>query len=173
MMKTALFIVAGLLLVWGLLAGCRRKGPPEEAPSADGWQSYTSPAGFYTVEHPSSWRVAREENIVNITPEDESGAVTISAFHADAPIPDLAATWLRDSFEDQTPTSEPKSLSLHGWTGITQTFQDSKDKREWIAIVAQSGKVLVFITANDEQQPMAVRRATYERILQSLRLEDN
>ncbi len=33
----------------------------------NGWLAYESPSGFYTVEHPGIWRIAREENILNIS----------------------------------------------------------------------------------------------------------
>ena len=43
------------------------------------WVTYRSPSGFYSIDHPSDWRVEKDENIVNIIPADDSGAVTISA----------------------------------------------------------------------------------------------
>jgi hypothetical protein len=171
-MRAILLIIACMVLVGGLIVAFRRTRPVgSPACSALTWQSFRSPAGFYTVEHPTSWHVAREENTVNITPKDGSGAVTISAYRGEPPIPDFMVC-LQDSFEGQTPTSELTGISRNGWTGVTQTFRNSKDGREWIAILAQKGKVFVFITVNEEQRRMADRRATYDRVLQSVKLSD-
>lgn len=157
------------------LAACNKNSDTSKKASASSeetWQTFTSSAGFYTVKYPTSWHVMTKDNIVNIMPEGESGAITVSAFHGEPPIDKFPAKWLRDSFENEISTSELKPLSRNGWSGVTQTFREPKDGREWIAIVAQKGKVFVLITANDERDQMTKRHSTYERILESLELSD-
>ncbi len=134
------------------------------------WKTYKSPTGFYTVEYPPDWHASLEENIVNIVPPDDSGAITISAFHGEAPIPNFPRTWLLDSFETEKPTSEMKSISRNGWEGFEQEFRGDTvgDDRAWIAIVAEMGPVFVLITANDSVPQMELRREIYECIINSL-----
>lgn len=171
--KVVLGIVASVSLVCGVIVVSRRIVTAGSLPrSTQAWQSYRSPAGFYTVEHPASWHIESEEDTVNIVPEDESGAVTISAYHAELPSMDLMTTAMQNALKEQVPTSKLTDISRNGWTGIIQTFRDLKDGREWIAIVARKGKVYVLVTVNEEQDRMADRRAIYDRILQSLRLND-
>jgi hypothetical protein len=47
-------------------------------------KTFESPAGFYSIRYRSDWKVYRDENLVNIVPPDERGAVTISASHSDS-----------------------------------------------------------------------------------------
>lgn len=44
------------------------------------YKTYRSPCGIYELEYPRNWKLPREENILNICPRDEIGAVTISAY---------------------------------------------------------------------------------------------
>jgi hypothetical protein len=143
----------------------RRKGI--ETP----WVTYRSPAGFYTVEHPTNWRVACEGNIVNIRPPDETGAVTVSAFHGAPPVPDFERKLLADTFQNDEALSEVEVVSRNGWTGLRQGFvSPAPDVRAWVAIVATVAPVFVLITANDTPRQFSERGDTYGRILESLRL---
>lgn len=151
----------------------RLKGGIKMRPSAidrRDWDTYTSPAGFYTIGHPKNWRVSRDQNIVNIIPPDASGTITISAYHGGAPFPQFPQTWLQDTFEAETPTSEMTPFSENGWRGIKQDYIDNSAAKplEWIAIVAESEPLFVLITANDSPQQMRMRREIYEDIMHSL-----
>lgn len=136
------------------------------------WKTYTSPAEFYSVDHPVRWHVSREENIVNIAPPDPTGAITISAYYGEAPIADFTQTWLRDSFEAKTPTTKLQRVSRNGWQGYRQEFVEDIEagQRAWIAIVAESGPVFVLITANELVPVTQKRRDTYERMMESVKL---
>ena len=175
-MKNFIILMSTCLIIASMsLTACNKDSDASKraSPSSDEtWQTFTSPAGFYTVKYPTSWHVMTQDNIVNIMPEGESGAITVSAFHGEPPVDKFPTKWLRDSFENETPTSELKPFSRNGWSGVTQTFREPKDGRAWIAIVAQKGKVFVLITANDERDQMIKRHSTYERILESLVLSE-
>ncbi len=140
----------------------------------DGMTTYTSPAGFYTVQHPANWRVSREENIVNIYPPDESGSVTISAFRGDGVSPLVLRGLIERTFKDYQVVSSLRPISQNNWDGLQAELSQSVDTglRAWLVIGTTYGKVLVLITANDTEDAMQSRRQTYQSILDSLVLAD-
>lgn len=136
------------------------------------WSVYTSPAGIYSVEYPSKWHVVREENVVNISPPDESGAVTISAYVGLPADPDLIKSLLSAPFAECEVRSPVKKEARNDWVGYSQEFScpNQDGTREWIGTMAQNGRNSALITANDESRRMPKRRSTYLRILESLRV---
>ena len=93
----------------------------------DGMTTYTSPAGFYTVQHPSDWRVSREENIVNIYPPDESGSVTISAFRGDGVSPLVLRGLIERTFKNYETVSSLRPISRNNWDGLQAEFSQLVD----------------------------------------------
>jgi hypothetical protein len=140
----------------------------------DGMTTYTSPAGFYTIEHPADWKVSRQENIVNILPRDGGGEVTISAFHGKDVSPLLVPRLIGKVFKDYEVVSPLRAVSQNNWNGLQAEFLQSVDTglRSWLVVGACYRKVLVIITANDTQEAMPSRRHIYESILDSLVLAD-
>ncbi len=140
----------------------------------DGITTYTSPAGFYSVEHPADWKASRQENIVNILPPEGGGEVTISAFHGDRVSP-LALRGLIDRvFRNYKVVSPLRAINQNNWDGLRAEFLQSVDTglRSWLVVGACYRKVLVLITANDTQEAMPSQRHIYESILDSLVLAD-
>jgi hypothetical protein len=138
------------------------------------WVTYRSPTEFYSVKHPGDWRVKRDENIVNITPADESGAVTISAYigKRGKPHPVTAEKLISGAFPTQQPTSPLLTVTGSGWKGMRRTFLDKSltPQRAWEIIVATSADGMVIITSNEASPRMAERAPVYTRILKSLKL---
>ena len=138
------------------------------------WVTYKSPTEFYSVEHPSDWRVKRDENIVNITPADDSGAVTISAYigKRGKPHPITAEQLISKALPTQQPTSPLLAVSGPGWKGLRRTFLDTSltPQRAWEIIVATNADGIVIITSNGPSTRMAESAPVYARIMQSLRL---
>jgi hypothetical protein len=93
------------------------------------WSTYRSPSGFYSVDHPSDWRVEREENILNIIADDGSGAVTISAYigKRGKPAPVGAERLISGAFPTQQPTSPLRTVTGSGWKGMRRTFLDKSE----------------------------------------------
>jgi hypothetical protein len=135
------------------------------------WVTYRSPSGFYSVDHPGDWKLEREENIVNITPGDESGAVTISAFLGKIPA-GYPKQLVAKTFGAHQPTSPLLTVSGSGWKGIRQTFLDVSQTphSEWGVIVARNAGGMVMMTWNEVPPGIPGRAPVYERILNSLRL---
>jgi hypothetical protein len=136
--------------------------------------TFTSPAGFYTVKYPSEWKTSREDNTVNIAPKDESGAVTISAYHGDVATREHAQQLIERVFKGYESVSRLQSTAHNDWTGISAEFHrsDSAGRRSWLVLAACRDKVLVLVTANDTEQAMQDRRITYQAILDSLVITD-
>ena len=135
------------------------------------WVTYRSPSEFYSIDHPSNWRVEREENIVNIIPDDESGAVTISAYIGKA-APGDAEQIISATFATQQPTSPLLTVTGSGWKGVRRTFLDKSltPHREWVVIVATNADGMVIVTTNGVSPGIAKRAPVFARILQSLQL---
>ena len=138
--------------------------------------TYTSPAGFYTLTYPKDWTVSYAEsdkNILNITPPDASGAVTISAFHGPF-APEHPRQLAERAFKQFHVVSALHPTATDKWKAIEGEFLqvEGAETRVWLARVAARGEVLVFIAANDLESAMKARRTVYTRILDSLRLTD-
>jgi hypothetical protein len=135
------------------------------------WSTYRSPSGLYSVDHPSDWKVEREENIVNIIPGDESGAVTISAYLGKAAesIPEQLV-W--GAFDTYQPTTPLRTVTGSGWKGVRRAFLDTSQTphREWVAIVAKNARGMVLITSNEAEPKIEERAGIYARIFKSLKL---
>jgi hypothetical protein len=138
------------------------------------WVTYRSPTEFYSVAHPSDWRVKRDENILNIIPDDEGSGVTISAYigKRGKPHPIGAEQLISGAFPTQQPTSPLLTVTGSGWKGKRRTFLDKSKtpQREWEIIVATNADGMVIITSNEASPRMAERAPVYTRIMQSLRL---
>jgi len=135
------------------------------------WVTYRSPSGFYSIDHPSDWRVKRDENIVNIIPGDESGAVTISAYIGEATT-DRAERLISETFTTQRPTSPLLTVVGSGWTGVRRTFDDKSHTPplEWVVMVATNASGMVIITLNEVSPRIPERAPIYTRIFESLQL---
>jgi hypothetical protein len=135
------------------------------------WVTYRSPSAFYSVDHPSDWSVEREENIVNIMPDDESGAVTISAYIG-KPKPGQPEKIIAETFDTQQPTSPLVSVTGSGWEGVRRTFLDTSltPHREWVVVIATNASGMVIITSNEVSPRIPERAPIYLRIFDSLQL---
>jgi hypothetical protein len=135
------------------------------------WVTYRSPSGFYSVDHPSDWRVERDENIVNIVPGDDSGAVTISAYlgKAAAGDPEQLISKIFDTYQ---PTSPLLTVTGSGWKGVRRAFLDRSQtpQRELVVIVATNARGMVILTWNEVSPRNEETAPVYRRIFDSLKL---
>ena len=136
------------------------------------WTTYRSPSGFYSVDHPADWRVERDENIVNITPGDDSGALTISAYVGGKPAAGALEQLIAKAFGAFQPTSPLAKVTGTGWKGVRQTFLDKSQNphRELVVVIATSAGGMVIITWNEVSPKTGDSAPIYERIFDSLKL---
>jgi hypothetical protein len=142
--------------------------------STDTWKRFTSPTGFYALEYPASWTVGTLDplehtvEVVGISPEDGTGAVTLALFRGErwrADAPDMLSL----SHASMAQTSPRQRDTINGAVGVRQSFRDPEG-REWIAVQAGIEDLFVYVTANEIPASMPERRETYERILRSIAL---
>ena len=135
------------------------------------WVTYQSPSGFYSVDHPSDWRVEKDENIVNIIPGDDSGAVTISAYLG-KPAAGYPEQLIAETFGTYQPTSPLLTVTGSGWKGVRRAFLDKSrtPHRELVIVVAANARGMVIITWNEVSPRIAESAPVYGRIFSSLKL---
>ena len=136
------------------------------------WVTYRSPSGFYSVDHPSDWKVERDENIVNIIPGDESGAVTISAYLGKGAAAGSPERLIWKTFDTHQPTSPLLTVTGSGWKGARRTFLDKSQTphRELVVMVATNAGGMVIITWNEVSPKIEKMAPVYGRIFDSLKL---
>lgn len=155
-----------LFLTFSLLVG--------SSAAAAELKTFESPAGFYSISYPATWKLQRDGNIVNIMPPDERGAVTISAFHSDAGDMRAFLHITREPFARLEAVVKFAPFEKAPALGIAGEFREKEDKawRYWIVRGVHLRHVFVLITANDIEADFPKRRAEYLSILDSLILRE-
>ena len=141
--------------------------------SAD-WATFKSPAGFYQIQYPSSWKIQTEGNITNFVKPDGEGAITISAYHVGSGgFTDLINIPRRTfaTAEVISPFEPLKSGKKNGIKGEFRTKESDGDRR-WLVQAFHSKHVFVFITANDSDGTFQRNRDIFSKVLDSLELHD-
>lgn len=107
----------------------------------------------YSISFPEIWKVMNSGEIVNIFPDNQVGAVTISEYHnLDLPKNETKKFILALY---QSTDEESKIKSRNGKKGYTEyhyEYFDEKEKLYWITKVFQKEKELYLITINCKQK---------------------
>jgi hypothetical protein len=137
-------------------------------------KKFESPAGFYSIEYPSEWKLARDGDIVNIFPPDERGAVTISAFHSESGDMQAFLHMTREPFASSEGVVRFSPYRKAPLSGIAGEFREEQDGvwRYWVVRGIHLKHVFVLVTANDVEADSPRRRSQYLSILDSLVLND-
>jgi hypothetical protein len=135
------------------------------------WVTYRSPSGFYSVEHPGDWRVERDDNIVNIFPDGDGGAVTISAY-VGKPARSDPKQLISKVFGTRQATSPLFTVTGSGWKGVRRAFLDTSHTPhiELVVVVAANASGMVIITWNERSPRTPKWAPLYTRIFDSLEL---
>lgn len=142
---------------------------------ASDFATFKSPAGFYQVQYPRSWKVETEGNITNIVTPDGEGTITISAYHDDSgDFKDLMNIARRRFAEAEvvSPFEPLKAEKKKGIKGEFRTKETDVD-RKWLVRAVHANRVFVFITANDSESMFEQRRDSYLKVFESLQLKDS
>lgn len=114
-------------------------------------KTYDSPN--YSISLPEGWKVTNDSEIINIFPDNEIGAITISEYH-DLDLPEtetkkfILALYKSDDDEKKIKSRNGKK----GYTEYSYEYFDEKNKLFWITRVFQKDKNLYLISINCEQQ---------------------
>ena len=137
------------------------------------YRTYRSPGGIYELEYPRNWKLLREENILNICPRDEIGAVTISAYSFESKTNEEIIKLLRDQFESTNRKINIDMKILGQQAAFQFKFFDNMTNRSWMVIAKRHNKDFVLATVNSTEEDMEHRRIEYIRILNRLTLKGN
>lgn len=107
----------------------------------------------YAITLPEGWKVTDDNNIINIFPGNEVGAITISEYH-DLNLPQTETKKFVLALY-HSPDDETKIKTRSGKKGYTEyryEHFDEKEKLFWITKVLQKDKNLFLLTVNCKQR---------------------
>lgn len=141
---------------------------------ASDFATFKSPAGFYQVQYPRSWKVETDENITNIVTPDGEGAITISAYHDESGDFKELMNIARKRFAEAEVLSPFEPFKTKKKIGIKGEFRtkEADGNRKWLIRAVHTKRVFVFITANDSESMFEQRRDSYLKVFESLQLKD-
>ncbi|WP_294303445.1 hypothetical protein [uncultured Chryseobacterium sp.] len=107
----------------------------------------------YTIIFPDGWKVTDDSNIINIFPNNEVGAITISEYH-DLNLPKTETKkFILALYQSSDDESKIKTRSgKKGYTEYRYEYFDEKQKLVWITKVLQKEKDLFLVTINCGQK---------------------
>ncbi len=107
----------------------------------------------YSVTMPDTWKATNDEGIVNIFPNNQIGAITISEYH-DLELPKSETKKFILALYNSA-DEEKKIKSNGGKKGFTEYFYEYFDEKEnlfWITKVFQKNKDLYIISINCQKK---------------------
>lgn len=107
----------------------------------------------YSIIYPDGWKAMNEDDIVNIFPTNEIGAITISEYH-DLNLPKAETKkFILSLYKSSDDENTIKSKNgKKGYTEYLYEYFDEKDKLFWITKVYQKDKDLYLISINCGQK---------------------
>jgi hypothetical protein len=107
----------------------------------------------YSISVPEIWKIMNNEEIVNIFPDNQVGAITISEYH-DLDLPkNETKKFILALYQSMDDESKIKSRNgKKGYTEYNYEYFDEKEKLYWITKVFQKEKDLYLITINCQQK---------------------
>lgn len=107
----------------------------------------------YSILYPESWKVTNDNDIINIFPSSEIGAITISEYHELNLPKGEVKKFILAMYKSADEESKIKSKnSKKGYTEYFYEYFDDKEKLFWITKVFQKDKDLFLITINCQQK---------------------
>lgn len=107
----------------------------------------------YSISHPTGWKVTNNDDIINIFPPNQIGAITISEYH-DLDLPKTETKKFILALY-QSSDDEKKVISKGSKKGYTEYFYeyfDEKEKLIWLTKVFQKDKNLYLVSVNCGQK---------------------
>lgn len=107
----------------------------------------------YSISVPEIWKVMNTEDIVNIFPDNQVGAITISEYHGLALPKSETKKFILALYHSTDEEDKIKSRNgKKGYTEYNYEYFDEKEKLYWITKVFQKEKDLYLITINCKQK---------------------
>lgn len=107
----------------------------------------------YSITLPEGWKVTNDNDIINIFPGNEIGAITISEYH-DLNLPKTETKkFILALYKSSDDEKNIKSKSgKKGYTEYFYEYDDDHEKLHWITKVFQKDKDLFLVTINCTQK---------------------
>lgn len=107
----------------------------------------------YSITLPEGWKVTNDNDIINIFPGNEIGAITISEYH-DLNLPKTETKkFILALYKSSDDEKKIKSKSgKKGYTEYFYEYDDEHEKLHWITKVFQKDKDLFLVTINCTQK---------------------
>lgn len=107
----------------------------------------------YFITLPEGWKVTNDNDIINIFPGNEIGAITISEYH-DLNLPKTETKkFILALYKSSDDEKKIKSKSgKKGYTEYFYEYDDEHEKLHWITKVFQKDKDLFLVTINCTQK---------------------
>ena len=125
----------------------------------------------YLVSYPAGWVVTEEGKIVNIFPDSERGAVTISDYSGiDFPLEETKAFVL----EMHELSGDPNSVTMKEANGafeFTHEFTNRVKNERWYTRVVRKGKDFFLITINCPEDKWAKQRNILFSVVDSFKIK--
>ena len=107
----------------------------------------------YSISKPDLWKATKDEDIVNIFPNNQIGAITISEYHdLDLPKDEVKKFILAlyNSTDDEKKVK--KKGSQKGYSEYQYDYFDEKENLFWITKVYQKNKNLFLLSINCQKK---------------------
>ncbi|MCJ7935493.1 MAG: hypothetical protein MUW56_18185 [Chryseobacterium sp.] len=107
----------------------------------------------YSINIPEGWKSTNDNEIVNIFPASEIGAITISEYHdLDLPKKEMKK-FILALYKSEDPENKVKdNKSKKGYTEYFYEYFDEKEKLFWVTKAFQKDKVLYLVSINCGQK---------------------
>ncbi|WP_312903027.1 hypothetical protein [Chryseobacterium taichungense] len=107
----------------------------------------------YSISHPAGWKVTNNDDIINIFPPNQIGAITISEYHGlnlpKAETKKFILALYKSADEEKKVTSKS---GKKGYTEYFYEYLDEKEKLIWLTKVFQKDKNLYLVSVNCSQK---------------------
>ncbi len=100
----------------------------------------------FVIEYPDLWRATNDDGIINIFPDNEIGAITISGYRELELNEEQTKMLILDVIGSQESAEKVSVKKIRGGKEYSYEFVDEKQKAAWKAKVIANDKLLYLVT---------------------------
>ena len=102
----------------------------------------------FKIQYPDFWKATNDEGIINLFPENQIGAVTISGYDTiDFPLEETPK-FILDMYSSEDSASKVQSKTSGGVSTYYYEYTDDQKKELWMTKVIRKGKLFYILTIN-------------------------
>ena len=100
----------------------------------------------FTIQHPELWRVTNDDGIVNVFPDSEIGAITISGYKELKLTEEQTRKFILDVIGSKEDPSQVKTKKVKNGKEYSYQYLDEKQNAIWVAKVVSNVDLLYLVT---------------------------